>query len=267
MTYLSADPQFTTSLGAAYTTQPADVTLAVQDLRAQANSAGSLQTDSQQEVVVQEAGVIAIQPANPAVIFVPRYDPVTIYAVGFTPIVYGPSFVIGPWLTYGYDWGGWRRLLRRLAWAILFTKAGGGDIAAGVTHPDRWRHDERFGRTPVPSGRGSLLTQPARNCRPRAELPPARGPACGTSSSGQCAQGQRPTNLAAPPDKEPVSSHRNLKIHGYAPVQQKPNTGASSQQKSNTFSQQKTNATNRPATPPKPGPAAKPAGRPPEKKP
>jgi hypothetical protein len=152
LTYLSADPQFTTSLGAAYTSQPADVTLAVQDLRAQASTAGSLQSNEQQEVVVQEAGVIAIQPANPAVIFVPRYDPVTIYAVGFTPIVYGPSFVIGPWLAYGYDWGGggifvgdWR--------GPYFYEGGRWGYRGGWVHPDRWRHDERFGRAPLrPAG-------------------------------------------------------------------------------------------------------------------
>jgi len=150
LVYLSGDAQFTASLGAAYTSQPANVTLAVQDLRLQANTAGSLQTNSQQ-VVVQQAGIIAIQPATPEVIYVPRYDPVTIYAVGYTPIVYGPSFVVGPWLVNGYDWSGggvfigdWR--------GPYYYEGGRWGYHEHWDHPDHWRHDERFGRAPYSDG-------------------------------------------------------------------------------------------------------------------
>lgn len=101
---LDKDPQWTESLGAAYNANPKEVSNAIQELRSRAIAANNLQTNAQ-VAVVQEDNVIAIQPAQPTVIYVPRYDPVVVYTTSY-PIVYTSYYPVGPWLVNGYDWGG-----------------------------------------------------------------------------------------------------------------------------------------------------------------
>src|SRR5580704_1237156 len=70
---------WTSALGEAYNTQPADVMTAVQVLRAKAQAAGNLKSGSQITVVQQSPQTIVIQPTNPQVVYVPQYNPTVIY--------------------------------------------------------------------------------------------------------------------------------------------------------------------------------------------
>ena len=74
---------WTTELGQAYTNDEASVLAAVQRLRAQAEDVGNLKSSEQMTVETKsEDGqqVIVIEPPSPTVIYVPTYDPVTVYA-------------------------------------------------------------------------------------------------------------------------------------------------------------------------------------------
>jgi hypothetical protein len=135
---LAKNGAWTGQLGNAYYNQPGDVMNAVQALRLQAQDAGKLVTTSQQRVVVT-ADAIEIVPANPAVIYVPYYNPWVVWAgfiapypayivaavpVGVIPAVgvsFDPPVVIGVYA--GFDWG-------FSAWAPVW---GAGTVALGGT--------------------------------------------------------------------------------------------------------------------------------------
>jgi len=74
---------WTTELGQAYTNDQAGVLSAVQRLRAQAQDVGNLKSSEQMKVETktQEGQqVIVIESPSPQIIYVPTYDPVTVYA-------------------------------------------------------------------------------------------------------------------------------------------------------------------------------------------
>jgi len=115
---------WTTQLGNAYYNQPQDVMAAVQDMRQQAYQRGDLRSTSQ-EAVNYAPNDIVIEPANPAVVYVPYYDPWTVW--GFSPwyayympprppglvfagglaLGFGFGIVIGAWSHWGWGWGAW----------------------------------------------------------------------------------------------------------------------------------------------------------------
>lgn len=114
-------------LGNAYFNQPQDVMSAVQTMRQRAYSAGTLRTSPELTVVYRPADIV-IAPANPAVVYVPAYNPWVVYgapvpvypayawvappprpgavvaaaAIGFTVGV-----VVGAFAHYGWGWGHW----------------------------------------------------------------------------------------------------------------------------------------------------------------
>ncbi|MGH7179427.1 MAG: DUF3300 domain-containing protein, partial [Tepidisphaeraceae bacterium] len=83
MDMMAKQPDWTTKLGQAFTTNKNAVFDSIQRLRAQAKSMGNLQTTQQQEVVTQTTSsgqqVIIIQPANPQIVYVPVYNTTTVY--------------------------------------------------------------------------------------------------------------------------------------------------------------------------------------------
>ena len=99
---MTNDIAWTQRLGEAYINQPADVMNSIQRLRAQAQAAGSLISTPQQQVVVDD-GEISIIPAQPEVIYIPEYDPATIY-IRRGPLRFSPGFGIGIWLDKDTDW-------------------------------------------------------------------------------------------------------------------------------------------------------------------
>lgn len=115
---LNQDVQWTTDLGNAFLAQQADVMAAIQRLRARAQANGKLQSTPQETVTSQNDNgqtAIAIQPANPEVIYVPTYDPNYIWgppAWGYYPPLFYPSYGFGfgfgiPIGGFFFGWGGW----------------------------------------------------------------------------------------------------------------------------------------------------------------
>ncbi|HXQ29265.1 MAG TPA: DUF3300 domain-containing protein [Gemmatimonadales bacterium] len=101
---------WTSALGEAYTNQSQDVLDAVQALRKQAQDNGRL-TNTPQQTVTTEGQIISIAPANPDIVYVPVYDPCTIYG---WPVVVYPRWqcVVGPpaiWFGVGVPIGWWPR--------------------------------------------------------------------------------------------------------------------------------------------------------------
>jgi Protein of unknown function (DUF3300) len=135
---LAHNLSWTSSLGQAFANQQADVMAAVQVMRAKAQAAGTLQSNSQISVVQQTPSTIVIQPANPQVIYVPQYNPAVVYGAPvvvpyYVPppvpvasfglyfgsgIAIGASFGGGGW-GGGYGWG-WH------AWNVNWGGWGGG---------------------------------------------------------------------------------------------------------------------------------------------
>jgi Protein of unknown function (DUF3300) len=73
-----------TDLGNAYYNQPSDVLEAVQVMRARAQSAGNLQP-TLQEAVNYVGGNIQLAPVDPQTIYVPEYNPWTVYGPPVAP--------------------------------------------------------------------------------------------------------------------------------------------------------------------------------------
>ncbi|HTW80694.1 MAG TPA: DUF3300 domain-containing protein [Terracidiphilus sp.] len=128
LSQLDRNLDWTTRLGNAYYNQPQDVMAAVQAMRGRAYVAGTLRSTPQQTVVYAPADIV-IRPVNPAVVYVPAYDPWVVYgapvpvyptyvyaappprpagavvtaaAIGFTFGV-----VVGAFVHYGWGWGHW----------------------------------------------------------------------------------------------------------------------------------------------------------------
>jgi hypothetical protein len=113
--------QWTTDLGNAFLAQESGVMDAVQQMRAKAQSKGTLKTTQQQKVETQavQGGkqVIVVQQASPDVVYVPSYDPAVVYgppAYPYPPITYPPpgyyaagaAVAFGTGVALGAAWGG-----------------------------------------------------------------------------------------------------------------------------------------------------------------
>jgi len=94
LTDMTKNLSWTSALGEAYHTQPADVMSAVQVLRAQAKAAGNLKSGSQITVVQQSPQTIVIQPTNPQVVYVPEYNPAVVYGTPYTTPGYSTGAVV-----------------------------------------------------------------------------------------------------------------------------------------------------------------------------
>jgi hypothetical protein len=108
---------WTQKLGDAFLAQQKDVFAAVQRLRGRAQASGNLQSNEQQQVIVDPApaggqtSVVRIEPANPQVIYVPAYDPTVVYGAWGYPTyppyywppypAYYPGYYPGAGLAFG----------------------------------------------------------------------------------------------------------------------------------------------------------------------
>jgi hypothetical protein len=116
---MSDDLDWTSDLGDAFVNQPQDVANTIQTLRQQAQKAGALKSTKQQKIVVQQQDnrdFIAIESADPEVIYVPQYDPVIVYdPVAVTSydlaaplFAFGTAVAVGAAINTSWDWGrGW----------------------------------------------------------------------------------------------------------------------------------------------------------------
>jgi hypothetical protein len=124
---MARDPAWTQQLGTAVLAQHQDVMDAIQRMRRQAMEFGYLQSNSYINVV-STAGYIEILPANPAVIYVPYYDPVILFtrprpgieisgAIRFGPaITIGAAFATWGWANVGFIWPSHTIIIDRHPW-------------------------------------------------------------------------------------------------------------------------------------------------------
>jgi hypothetical protein len=99
---------WTSSLGDSFYNQPQDVMDAVQVMRKRAQGAGNLKTSPQQTIAAQ-GSTITIEPASPEIVYIPEYDPWSIYGI---PMAAWPGWYQypgiwfgGPYLTFGVGFG------------------------------------------------------------------------------------------------------------------------------------------------------------------
>ncbi len=109
---LANNLSWTSSLGQAFHFQQSDVMAAVQVMRAKAQAAGTLQSNSHITVMTPSPNVIVIQPANPQVVYVPQYNPAIVYGGPVVVPMYTPPVVFAaPVLSFGvgvtFGDGGW----------------------------------------------------------------------------------------------------------------------------------------------------------------
>jgi len=123
---MAENEDWMTTVGQAYINQPADITKSLQRLRAEASNVGNLVTTPQQEVIIKD-DIIRIEPAQAEVIYVPEYNPETVYveqapeyveevpqeegvstgtAIAVGALAFGAGLAIGSWLNRDYDYYG-----------------------------------------------------------------------------------------------------------------------------------------------------------------
>jgi len=179
LSQMAQNVQWTTALGQAYANDPTDVLNAIQVMRQRAAAQGNLRSSAQQQVVTQpaqqvvqsedqsgyvESGappvyagpdvvpppgqIIQIEPAQPDAVYVPSYDPQTVYGgdVAYYPgyqyvqpgystgevvavgaVAFGAAIVIGSLLDSHH--GGWH------SWGMNWGGGGGGYNGGGRRHP------------------------------------------------------------------------------------------------------------------------------------
>jgi hypothetical protein len=142
---LDQNLQWATELGNAYYNQPQEIFAAVQVMRQRAQEAGNLQTTPQQEVSYSQ-GNILLAPPTPQIVYVPAYNPWTVYgepvtpypgfsllgalgsffgssssAFGSSPISFGLGIAMNAFSHMGWGWLGWG--LNWLAHTVLFNQS------------------------------------------------------------------------------------------------------------------------------------------------
>jgi hypothetical protein len=110
---MSEHLDWTTALGQAYVAQSSDVSAAIQRLRTQAKTSGALATTPQQTVAVDQ-GNVTIMPAQSNQVYVPQYDPDSVWgstgaAIAGGLLSFGAGVALGGWWNNGWnrgwDWG------------------------------------------------------------------------------------------------------------------------------------------------------------------
>ena len=127
---MSSKLDWTVKLGQAVVAQQADVMDAIQRLRAKADARNKLTSTKEQKVTkIQDSGktIIAIEPTDPDMLYVPYYDPAVMYGEwpyaeyppyywgypGYIPgaliatgLAFGAGWALNNWRTGGVWWGG-----------------------------------------------------------------------------------------------------------------------------------------------------------------
>jgi hypothetical protein len=165
---------WTSELGEAYFSQPADVLDAIQGLRKMAMDAGTLKSTGQQKVEVQaapsvesestgQAGqnqTIIIQPAQPNVVYVPSYNPATVYGA---PVQSPPGYTGG-----------------ELAAASLLSFGVGMLLGAAINNNNNnwntnWHNGSVYYNRNVYVSNSTVVTRPPYGYRPPGAYPPRPG--------------------------------------------------------------------------------------------
>ncbi len=171
---MSEKLDWTQQLGEAFLAQPDDITKAVQVLRARAEAAGNLKPDEHVKVIKKPpppgyAGpapevVYYIEPVEPEVYYVPVYDPIVVFGVGYWSTIYiappffwypvwwtpgpiwgwGPAFFVGPAVWCGYHWYSGGVVVN----TVLFSKYSGKPHPGGPQFQKVSFHPEHRGGVP-----------------------------------------------------------------------------------------------------------------------
>jgi uncharacterized protein DUF3300/endosialidase-like protein len=113
---MSSKLDWTQKLGEAVLAQQADVMDAIQRLRAKADANNKLTSTKQQKVTKTQEGartIIAIEPTDPDMLYVPYYDPAIVYGAwpyaDYPPYYWGyPDYIPGALIATGLAFGaGW----------------------------------------------------------------------------------------------------------------------------------------------------------------
>ncbi|SCK50252.1 Protein of unknown function [Variovorax sp. HW608] len=103
---MGEQPDWVQNLGDAFLASSKDVLDSAQRLRGKAQQQGSLKSNEQQHVIVEQEpqtqqSVIRIEPTNPEVVYVPTYDPSVVYGTwpypAYPPYYYPPVGYYGAW--------------------------------------------------------------------------------------------------------------------------------------------------------------------------
>jgi len=94
---MNTNLSWTSALGQAYYSQPQDVLNAVQVMRQRALAAGTL-ANTPQQTVVNQNGMVMIEPANPDLVYVPTYNPFAVYG---GPVPVYPGYSMGELIGVG----------------------------------------------------------------------------------------------------------------------------------------------------------------------
>jgi hypothetical protein len=107
--------EWSTRVGDAFLAQKDDVMDSIQKLRARAEATGNLKSTKEQRVV-NDQGAVAIEPAEPGMIYLPEYDPLIVYYPWWYPAfppfafyypgVFFDGFFGFPFaVAWGFGWG------------------------------------------------------------------------------------------------------------------------------------------------------------------
>jgi hypothetical protein len=198
VTWMAQNGPWTQTVGASFVSEPAAVMQSIQRLRELARAAGTLASTPEQQVVV-DGNYVEIEPAQPDVIYVPRYDPEVVfvdqpyYGFGGPFFTYGPAYGAGLWLTFGCDWH------------------GGGIVVVDANY---WHGDGGWWH-PYGAGRGEFIASvdarpwgfPADRQRPQAP-----------GGWQDRAQVIHPRLVAGLPARPPQSAFRDIRARGPAAV-------------------------------------------------
>ena len=191
---MDGELEWTQRLGDAFLADPAGVMAAVQRLRGHALATGSLR-DSERERVVQDQGVVYIEPAQPDVVYVPVYDPVTVYGPwwwpGYPPYAWSAGY-FGPW---DYMLGG-----------VYF----GAGVAVGGRWHGRWHADWHEGHLSSPHPGGNTVWR---------HDPGHRG---GVPYPGGTAHGSPVARPGVPDGVHARQPFRGFDVHPSAPAHPRP---------------------------------------------
>jgi hypothetical protein len=143
---LDNDLDWTEQLGDAFLAQQSDVMDAIQRLRSRAAAAGTLKSSEQEAVSAGPEG-IEIAPAEPDVVYVPVYDPLSAYG-GWPSAAYPPDDFIVTGYPFGsyigvtivaplWGWQQWDWRRHRL------NVVSGPGSSRALLRPGPWQHDPK----------------------------------------------------------------------------------------------------------------------------
>ena len=123
LSMLDTNLSWTSALGEAYLDGSEPVLAAIQVMRQRAQQAGNLKSTPQESVTTQDDS-ISIEPADPQVVYIPEYDPWSVYGAALDPyddwywypgfyfdgvgVEWGLGIGIGLYGGFGWGWNHWR---------------------------------------------------------------------------------------------------------------------------------------------------------------